>query len=197
MEHTCTQPSNGNGNSNSQTPSTKTKPREWEWVCNRTTIFNMFVRFSVSFFLLILSVFSVVLKFRDFIAIHISVIRATFLHQKRHFWNSRVWFFVRSYILTHISKRRKSTLTHIFLCVCSRLSPSHSVVDSARCCCFIRIAVVNKFQEHFVDSIHACVYWFFMLEIFDIVMCIVQVEIEHKFGTKATLLLMKINKNAN
>lgn len=130
MEHTCTQPSNGNGNSNSQTPSTKTKPREWEWVCNRTTIFNMFVRFSVSFFLLILSVFSVVLKFRDFIAIHISVIRATFLHQKRHFWNSRVWFFVRSYILTHISKRRKSTLTHIF-CVC--VFPSLSF--SFRCWC--------------------------------------------------------------
>lgn len=49
----------------------------------------------------------------------------------------------RSHILTHILKRRKSTLTHISY-PSLRLSPSRSL----RLMFSIEIAVVNKFEQH-------------------------------------------------
>lgn len=100
MEHTCT-------------AKTLAKARRRLSILNRNIyIQHVFRSFFVSFFLSILFMSFVILLPYTYLLFF-----ATFLHQKRHFWNSRVHGFrTLLHTDTHsFSKRRKSTLTHIFV----------------------------------------------------------------------------------
>lgn len=94
--------------------------------------------------------------------------------------------------------------THFFffssfrVCLVS-LSYSFSLILVYSWCCecvfFFGLPLSINFQQHFVDWLCACI-GFYVHKIFVIVMCIVQVEFEHKFKTNSNVAFFsRLNEN--